>query len=371
MRVLVFANTPAHVHLYRHAVQQLESAGHEVEILARDYGCTLDLLEYHGLPYRTYGACEANVRSVLARLPGHYWRIQRAVREFDPDIMFGVGAYAAHASAIARCPCILIFDSEPTSLDHYVSRPFVDAMLTPASFRKRLGGKHYLFDGFKEAAYLHPSVFSPDESIRADLGLEPTESFVFVRFNAFGSHHDIGHSGFPPARRSELVHRLAEEAAVIVSDESGSFDIDAHPARRYDLHPARLHDVLAAATLLVADTQTMVTESALLGTPAVRSNSFVGEDDMGNFLDLEAAGLIENAASFDDALAAAVRLAGDRESAATWQLRRDAILEQFDDLTGIIVEVATADEPVSALSELARPASTADPRMTGSYGHQA
>ena len=39
--------------------------------------------------------------------------------------------------------------------------------------------------------------------------------------------------------------------------------------------------------MVVADTQTIVTEAAVLGTPAIRYNSFAGENDMGNFVELE------------------------------------------------------------------------------------
>ena len=41
MRYLFFNNTPAHVHLYKHAVAELERQGHDVLVLGRDYGCTL------------------------------------------------------------------------------------------------------------------------------------------------------------------------------------------------------------------------------------------------------------------------------------------------------------------------------------------
>jgi len=66
MRILVFANTPAHVHLYRHAVSRLEERGHEVCILGREYDCTTELLEFYGLPYQPYGAHGTEPTSRLA-----------------------------------------------------------------------------------------------------------------------------------------------------------------------------------------------------------------------------------------------------------------------------------------------------------------
>ncbi len=353
MRYLIFTNTPAHVHLYRNAVAKLQSRGHEVLVLGRDYGCTVDLLESYDLPYEVYGQCDTTRFSLFRRLPGHYARVLRATRKFDPDLIFGMGAYAAHAGAVSRTRTVLVLDSEPTTVDHVISRPFADTILTPAAFRKDLGENHYVFDGFKETAYLHPEAFVSDRTVRDDLGVGE-DRYAVVRFNAFGSHHDVNRSGFTPAQRRELVERLAERVTVVVSDEGGNLDVESLPAREFDLHPAQLHDALAEASLLVADTQTMVTEAAMLGTPAIRSNSFVGDGDMGNFVELESCGLIYNLQSFDDVSATARELLTTEETDETWQRRRREYLADTVNLTDVIVAVATTDQHVSTVETLSR-----------------
>ncbi|SIR19424.1 hypothetical protein SAMN05421858_1771 [Haladaptatus litoreus] len=345
MRYLFFTNTPAHVHLYRHAVETLRERGHDVLVLGRDYGCTRALLSYHNLPHEIYGECGTTKFSLFRELPEHYFEIFRRARQYDPDLIFGVGSYAAHAGALTRTPVVVVADSEPTTIDHAVARPFVNTFLTPHTFGKDLGGKHYEFRGFKELAYLHPDVYEPDPTIRKQLGVEPDEEFAIVRFNAFGSHHDVGHSGFTPEKRRKLVSALSEHATVFVSDEGGN------PApgdsRSFDLHPARLHDALAEASLLVADTQTMVTEAALLGTPAIRSNSFVGESDMGNFLELEREGLIDNFRNFEDVLARSLAILADDSAKERLRERRDSYLADKVNLTDVIVDVATNAVPTT------------------------
>jgi predicted glycosyltransferase len=98
--------------------------------------------------------------------------------------------------------------------------------------------------------------------------------------------------------------------------------------------------VLAEAELLVADTQTMVTEAALLGTPAIRSNSFVGEGDMGNFLELERQDLVFNIAEFDDVLEQAATLLETDGVKETWRARRDAFMAEKVNLTDLLVDLA-------------------------------
>ncbi|WP_247004849.1 DUF354 domain-containing protein [Halosolutus gelatinilyticus] len=371
MRYLFFANTPAHVHLYKHAVQALEERGHEVFVLARDYTCTVDLLEWYDIPYEVYGYCDTSKGSLLSRLPAHYVRAIRRARRFDPDLIFGMGSYAAHTGAVSRTPTVLLIDSEPASLDHALSTPFARAILTPNTFRKDLGDDHYVFPGFKECAYLHPEIYEPNPSIRSKLGLGPEESYAIVRLNAFGSQHDVGKRGITGEQRYELIERLSEETTVLVSDEGGDVDFDGLPARPFDLHPALLHDVLADAELLVADTQTMVTEAALLGTPAIRSNSFVGDSDMGNFVELENQGLIHNVAAFDDVIDLSMRLLRDDDAEETWQRRRTEFLADKANLTEVIVDVARDRGrvgDVDSLRQFDRPAASEAAQSVGIGG---
>ncbi|WP_226007299.1 DUF354 domain-containing protein [Natrinema salinisoli] len=352
MRYLFFTNTPAHVHLYKHAVQTLRDRGHEVLVLARDYTCTVDLLEWYELPFEVYGYCDTSKGSLLSRLPMHYVRAIRHARRFDPDLVFGMGGYAAHTGAVTRTPTVLLIDSEPASFDHSVSTPFARAILTPHTFRKDLGENHYVFSGFKECAYLHPDVYAPNPSIRERLELDADEPYAIIRLNAFGSQHDVGKEGITGDQCRRLVERLSDDARVLVSDEGNGVDLSDLPARTFDLHPALMHDALAEATLLIADTQTMVTEAALLGTPAIRSNSFVGDSDMGNFVELENEGLIHNVSRFDEILELSTTLLRDDAVDETWQRRRNEFLSGTANLTDVIVDIASARGDVSALDSV-------------------
>jgi predicted glycosyltransferase len=359
MRYLLFTNTPAHVHLYRNLVGDLLADGHEVLVLGRDYDCTSALLSYYDLPHELYGRQGTSFGSLVVNAPRQFATIARRARRFDPDVIFGRGPYAAFAGIVTGTKPVLVLDSEPSQLAHAVSSRFARLVLTPAAFDGVLGGHHYCFDGLTECAYLHPNVRStePDPAIFDDLGVDPDERLALVRFNAFDALHDVGASGETRAARRRLVDALAEHATVFVSDEGGDLDFESLPARRYDLHPGRIHDALAAADLFVADTGTMVTEAALLGTPAVR---FVdaSEPEMGEFRELEAAGLIVQHTDFEAVRDSCVRLLGDESAADRWAERRDAYLADAPDLTALLREVAERPDAVTELggSPLLRPA---------------
>ena len=81
----------------------------------------------------------------------------------------------------------------------------------------------------------------------------------------------------------------------------------------------------------------MATEAALLGTPAIRCNSFVGSDDMSNFKLLENKyHLLHNIRCFADLSGMAVRILNDPDAKQVWQKRR---LDYFQSTTDINAEV--------------------------------
>ncbi|MFC6718264.1 DUF354 domain-containing protein [Natrialbaceae archaeon GCM10025810] len=361
MRILVFANTPAHVHLYRHAVSRLESRGHEVLVLGRDYACTRDLLEFFDLPHRIYGEHGTETYSRLkfaSEIASQFGTIARTARGFRPDVVFGRGPYAAFAGTLARAPVVLVLDDEPGDFNYAVSRPFADCILSPAATNRDLGDAHRTFDGFKECAYLHPDVFEPAGDVRDRLGVDPDEPFVILRFNALDALHDVVLEGFTRDQRGDLIRRLSEHATVFVSDEGQAMDFEDLPARPYDLHPARIHDALAEASLLIADTGTMVTEAGLLGTPAIR---YRGNDDheYGEFDALERAGLADQFDEYETARDRALELLSDPDAKRRWRRRRESSLDRLVNLTDLIVDVAESRGDPEGRSDLLedRPAS--------------
>ncbi|WP_049923628.1 DUF354 domain-containing protein [Halopiger djelfimassiliensis] len=356
MRILVFANTPAHVHLYRHAVDRLEDAGHDVLVLTREYACTTDLLEFYGLPFERYGSHGTTAPSTgqFAReLTEQFGRIATAAVRFRPDVVFGRGPYAALAGTLTHTPVVLVLDDEPGDFNHVVSSPFADCILSPAVTRRDLGDAHYAFEGFKECAYLHPDVFEPDEAVRDYLAVDPDEPYAIVRFNALDALHDAGLEGFTRSQRRDLIRRLSDRGTVFVSDEGDELDCRELPARPYDLHPALIHDAMAEASLVVADTGTMVTEAALLGTPALR---YRGSDDhaYGEFRELERVGLAEQYDEYDGVCDRALELLGDDGAAARWERRRQAYVGELVNVTELLVDVAEAGGTIDRLSSSTR-----------------
>ncbi|WP_256558091.1 DUF354 domain-containing protein [Halomarina litorea] len=354
MKYLVFVNTPAHAHTYRHLARTVVDSEDEMLVLARDYSCTLDILDYHDVPYEVYGSHKTSDYSTFGfarELPQQFFRIARHVRRYDPDVIFGRGPYAAFASLFCDARVILLLDAEPSELLHRASSPFADLILTPEATDIDLGKNHYVFKGFKECGYLLPDVFTPDPTVREDLGLEPDERFMLVRFASLDALHDRDAVGRTIEQRRQVIEAAPDDVTVLVSDESGELDLEALGARKYDLHPARIHDVMAEADLLVAETGTMVIEAAFLGTPAIACSDWANQGP-GEFVALEDAGLIRITSDLERVAEHVSEILGDPDAQARYQQRRDEFLADKVDLTELLMDVARDPAFVSERSKL-------------------
>jgi uncharacterized protein len=332
MRIAFFLNTPAHVHLYKNVINTLKLNGHQPIILARDYGDTVNLLEEMNFKYFIYANVPDSKYGKILALPFNVLTAYNFLRKKNPELLVGMGVYSAYTSQLLHKRCIIFNDSEPTPYQFMLFKPFVDVILTPSSFTIDLGPKHIKFNSLKEIAYLHKNYFTPDETIYDFLGINQNEDYVLLRFNAFDAVHDIGINGFSIDQKRILVNELSKYARVFISSELEMPD----DFNKYLLKipKYRIHDILYYAKLVVADTQTITTESAVLGTPVVRFNSFVGKKDMGNFIELE--NKYHLIYSFNDpekAIAKALELIQEPNLKNEWKEKRDKLLVDKIDTT--------------------------------------
>jgi predicted glycosyltransferase len=337
MNILFFVNTPAQVHEFKYVARTLETKGHKIMILARDYECTLDLLDAYGLKYEVYGqAKKRGYRRALELIP-YVRKAHRLARGFKPDILVGTGIIAAYTSILFRKPCIVFTDTETPSLEQFLFKPFVKAIYTPTCFRKDLGSKHIRYNGFKELAYLHPDYFQPDVSIYSLLGINSGEPYVILRLNPLDAFHDIGVTGFSYKDKLRLIQALEPYTRVFISSDAGlepglekyAIGIPAH----------RVHDAEYYAQLLITDAGTMLTEAAILGTPGVHCSGFVARRCVGNLIELEEKyQLIFNYSDPNQAIAKAADLIKQPDLKQQCQEKSRALLADKIDVLKFMVE---------------------------------
>ena len=339
-RILVTIQHPAHVHFFRPIVRELEARGATVRVCARDKDLAVPLLDAADLDYQVLAGSRRSILGRAAVQAVYEGRLLRIARQFDPDVITAIGGVAAaHVAKVTGATSVLMSDSEPATLTNRLAMPFADVVCTPRWYGDSIDGEHVRYDGFHELAYLAPDRFTPDPAPLRAAGVDPESTYSVVRLVSWSAQHDVGESGFSATGLQLLVDTLATHGDVYVSAEGAIPAIEGIDP--IPVAPADLHHLLAFADCYVGDSQTMATEAGLLGTPAVRYNSFVGEDDMGNFRELADAGLVHSTPDESAAIAKADAILADDGASDRWERRVAAYRDEKVDVTRFITDVLT------------------------------
>ena len=331
MRILVNIGHPAHVHLFKNMIWNLEEDGHEVKITAIDKEIALYLLNAYGFKYDNLGKHSKKLLKKLLGFIARDYRLYKVAKKFKPDIFISHGSmFAAHVAKLFRKPHISLEDTENSTEQIRLYAPFTDAILTSICFKLKFGKKQVRYNGYHELAYLHPNYFKPDPSVLDYLELSKDDKLIILRFVSWGASHDIGDRGF--TNKKEVIKSLERYGRVLITSEAKlPPELEKY---KITISPEKIHHLLYFADLYVGESATMASESAMLGTPAI----FVSTSRRGYTDELESKyGLVYN---FSDpktmekyALDKAFELLENENIKREWREKRMKMLSETIDVT--------------------------------------
>jgi len=333
MKILFSVAHPAHVHLFKEMIWKLHDQNHNVIICARKKEATIDLLNKFGFPYAVISETKPSQINLLMEQIQRIIRFRRILSKFKPDLSIStMDPSLALASRLMSIPYICFADTEHAKASIYGALPFTNAVLTPSCFRKGIGSKQILYNGYHELAYLHPNHFTPNLDVLTEISLTEGDPFIIVRFVSWEASHDIGQHGIRD--KISLVKKLEQYGQVIITSEVKlPADLEKY---RMTISPEKLHDLLYYAMLYIGEGGTTASEAAVLGTPSIYVSSLAGT--MGNFIELENTyHLIYSYKDEDSACSKAVELLQQPDLKTEWAKRRQTLLEDKIDVTAFMV----------------------------------
>jgi uncharacterized protein len=278
LRILIDLNHPAHLHLFKNLIWSLQHKGHEIQITARKKDVLLELLDNLNFVYQitSESQSERGLLSQVKELVKRELKLLSIARKFNPDLMMGTSSVITHVGKLIRAKSIVFNEDDADVIRAFstLAYPLADVIVTPTCLDEDYGDRHIKYNGYQKLAYLHPNVFIPTPSILNKLGIKQGESFFIMRLVALQAAHDKGAVGLSLSARRKLIQALSQRGKVFLTNE-GPLPEEFEPYRMR-INAEDMHDALAFATLLVSDSQTMTAEAAILGTPAIRCNTFVG-----------------------------------------------------------------------------------------------
>ena len=337
MNILIDINHPAHVHLLRNVYFMLSERGHDVQVVVKEIPSAMKLLDLYGIPYINIGKKDDALMKKGVDQLVYDRRLLKLVRKKHIDLGVGSSINIAHVSRLCRMKSIILDDDDDEAEPLFVKfgHPFADTILTPSAIRRKSSKTVYV-DAYHELAYLHPNHFDPDPSVLCDAGIEEGEPYFILRFNAFKAHHDIGAEGLSIENKRRLVERLSAYGKVFITTER-NIDDEFKPYQ-LSVSPDKAHSLMFYATMFVGDSQTMISEAAVLGTPAVKCNSFAGRLSVPNELEQRYGLCYSFLPEQQEAFFSKIEeLLGMPDLKEEWQRRRRRLFSEKIDYTSFLV----------------------------------
>src|SRR5258708_3837728 len=276
MRVWIDMTASAHVLVFRPLIEIMRDRGDEVQITAREYAQTLQLLELHGLEAEVIGQHGGRSRVEKARQMTHrLGALRRFARGRGFDVALAHGSHELTMTARRLgIPSTTTFDYEFATLQHQLGcRAATKGVVPEAIPPERLKPygvkppKLVQYPGLKEEYYL--SDFEPDRSLLDRFDVDPARVLVVLRPPPDVSlYHRHPNPLFPMTLdhlgRLEKVHafvlpRTEEQREFVRGLDLPSVIL---PERAVDAQ-----SLIALADVVVSAGGTMNREAAALGVP--------------------------------------------------------------------------------------------------------
>jgi uncharacterized protein len=276
VRVWLDMTASAHVLVFRPLIEILRARGDEVEITAREYAQTLQLLELHGLEAEVIGRHGGRSRTGKARA---LWSRLRALRRWargrDFDVALAHGSHELTMTAKRLgIPSSTTFDYEWAWLQHQLGCRAATKVVVPDAIPpERLrpygveDGKLLQYAGLKEEYYL--ADFEPDASVLDGWDVDPARVLVVLRPPPDVSlYHRHSNPLFP--QTLDFLGRRDDVHAVVIPRTDEQREYVKGLALPSVILPERAVDaqsLIALADLVVSAGGTMNREAAALGVP--------------------------------------------------------------------------------------------------------
>lgn len=335
MKFLFDLNHPAHVHFFRHPIRILKERGHEILVTSRIKEIALPLLDELGIQHVVLSAQKGSgALALLKELVVRDTALFKVAKVFRPHAMASIGGtFIAHVGFASRIPSLVFYDTENAKLQNLITYPLASRVIVPRCYQTWLPRHHARYDGYHELSYLHPDYFVPSREVAIENGLDPDRENFFVRTISWNANHDLMESGWSSGLLRQLVFYLSGHGRVHISSEA-QLPADLNPFQ-YAGKVSEVHHLMAHCRMVIGESATMASESAVLGVPAI----YAATTGRGYTDEQEARyGLVKNVRQLDwDGLRQAVEKMLQTPQ-AEWCRRREQLLADTIDVAAFVAD---------------------------------
>ena len=180
MAILIDIGHPAHVHLFRNYIVNLQNTKQKFIVVSRDKEITNQLLDYYKIPHISISKQAKGLFAMLIELLIRDFKIFKLHNKHKFKTAIGTSVSIGHLTffSFGKVKSYNFNEDDDNFVPLYakISYPFNTKIVIPNGVEyKKWGSKRVLYNSYHELAYLHPSNFKPDEKILAKYGLVKNE----------------------------------------------------------------------------------------------------------------------------------------------------------------------------------------------------
>jgi predicted glycosyltransferase len=277
---LFYLGHPAHFHLFKNAMLSLHADQYTVCIKSKDV--LEKLLNEHHIPYINVDRVSASKKEkskldIGLAFAGRMWKLAGIIRKKKVKVLAGSAAELAVLGRLLNKTSCIFFEDDFEKVKPFakIAGPTATHLICPDCCSAwKWNNKKTAYNSYHELAYLHPDHFTPDASKVASL-FDLTKRNFILRFSELGAYHDDGKTGITDELALRLIDLLQPSGNIYITSERPL--AEKFEKYRIAIKASDIHHALYYADMFIGDSQTMTAEAAVLGTPAVRFNDFVGE----------------------------------------------------------------------------------------------
>lgn len=278
MTVLAYLGHPAHFHLFKETIKTLQSKSHKVVIVIKSKDVLEKLLIDSNLEYiNIVPSQKTNGKfSKYFNLVNRLFSLGKLISKHKPSKLIGSAAELTILGKLFKIQSYVFFEDDFEAVPKFakIAGPLATYLVCPNCCSAwKWNYKKTGYNSYHELAYLHPNHFTPNsDKVKSIFDLEK-KNFI-LRFAQLTAYHDVGKSGITTNIAQQLIDVLLPHGNVFITSER---ELEPQFEKyRIQISPLDIHHALYYADMYIGDSQTMTAEAAVLGTPAIRFNDFVG-----------------------------------------------------------------------------------------------
>jgi len=279
MKTILFQlNHPAHYHLFKNPINILKESGHNIIISIKHKDILMDLLDGTHYYIISDSYRKNDFFSIAASVAKRDIALFKLIKKVKPDLMVGTSPEIGQISKATSTPAIFfgeddVLISKTMFIGALTCYPLFRSIVSPEGCNNSIwNSKTVFYKGFQKLSYLHPNWFKPD--IRRVLSVKDNPYFI-IRLSKLGAYHDINAEGITDQLAITLIKILRGYGQILITSERDlPRELEEY---RFSGNIHDIHHYLAFADLYIGDSQSMAVEAAILGTPGIRYNNFIGK----------------------------------------------------------------------------------------------